>query len=84
MTSATLESPTAPAVVLTPPALLAVRGLEKRYRSGDKLLEVLRGIDFDLAPGEFVSVIGQSGSGKSTLLHLMGLLDGADSGSVHS
>ena len=66
-----------------PPALLAVRGLRKAYRSGDRTLEVLRGIDFDLAEGEFVSVIGQSGSGKSTLLHLMGLRDGADAGSVH-
>jgi lipoprotein-releasing system ATP-binding protein len=66
-----------------PPVLLAVRGLCKAYRSGDRTLEVLRGIDFDLAEGEFVSVIGQSGSGKSTLLHLMGLLDGADDGSVH-
>jgi lipoprotein-releasing system ATP-binding protein len=72
---------THPAAV--PPVLLAVRGLCKAYRSGDRTLEVLRGVDFDLAEGEFVSVIGQSGSGKSTLLHLMGLLDGADAGSVH-
>ena len=83
MSSATLESPIATPLPATPGSLLAVRALRKRYRSGDKLLEVLRGVDFDLAPGEFVSVIGQSGSGKSTLLHLMGLLDGADSGSVH-
>jgi lipoprotein-releasing system ATP-binding protein len=84
MTSATLERPAVTAAVPAPTgSLLAVRDLRKRYRSGDKLLEVLRGVDFDLAPGEFVSVIGQSGSGKSTLLHLMGLLDGADSGSVH-
>jgi lipoprotein-releasing system ATP-binding protein len=65
---------------LTP--LLCVRGLRKTYRSGDALLEVLRGVDFDLATGEFVSIVGQSGSGKSTLLHLMGLLDGADAGSI--
>jgi lipoprotein-releasing system ATP-binding protein len=83
MSSATLERPTVVAAAPAPASLLAVRGLQKRYRSGDKLLEVLRGVDFDLAPGEFVSVIGQSGSGKSTLLHLMGLLDGADAGSVH-
>ena len=62
--------------------LLRVRGLRKTYRSGDALLEVLRGVDFDLATGEFVSIVGQSGSGKSTLLHLMGLLDGADAGSI--
>jgi lipoprotein-releasing system ATP-binding protein len=83
MSSATLERSLAPSPALAPPVLLSVRGLRKRYRSGDRTLEVLRGVDFDLAPGEFVSVIGQSGSGKSTLLHLMGLLDGADSGSVH-
>jgi lipoprotein-releasing system ATP-binding protein len=62
--------------------LLRVRNLRKSYRSGDSRLDVLRGVDFDLARGEFVSVVGQSGSGKSTLLHLMGLLDGADSGEI--
>ena len=62
--------------------LLRVRELRKSYRSGDHRLEVLRGVDFDLTPGEFVAVVGQSGSGKSTLLHLMGLLDAADSGEI--
>jgi len=83
MSSGILEQPAVTVAPTAPPALLSVRALRKRYRSGDKLLEVLRGVDFDLASGEFVSVIGQSGSGKSTLLHLMGLLDGADGGSVH-
>ena len=83
MSSATLDRPVSATASSAAASLLAVRALRKRYRSGDKLLEVLRGVDFDLAPGEFVSVIGQSGSGKSTLLHLMGLLDGTDSGSVH-
>ena len=83
MSSGILERPAGTVFPTAPPALLSVRALRKRYRSGDRLLEVLRGVDFDLAPGEFVSVIGQSGSGKSTLLHLMGLLDGADGGSVH-
>ena len=63
-------------------SLLRVRDLRKSYRSGDHRLEVLRGVDFDLATGEFVAVVGQSGSGKSTLLHLMGLLDAADSGEI--
>ncbi len=82
MSSSTLEWPATDRPPIAPPALLSVRGLRKNYRSGDRILEVLRGIDFDLAGGEFVAVIGQSGSGKSTLLHLMGLLDGSDSGSV--
>jgi len=66
----------------TAASLLSVRNLRKSYRSGDATLDVLRGVDFDLAPGEFVSVVGQSGSGKSTLLHLMGLLDAPDAGAV--
>jgi len=83
MSSGTLEHPIAsvPAAAATP-GLVRIRGLRKHYRSGDRRLEVLRGVDFDLAAGEFVSVIGQSGSGKSTLLHLMGLLDAADAGSL--
>lgn len=82
MSSATLERPVAVSAARSEPMLLSVRGLEKRYRSGDRTLEVLRGVDLDLAGGEFVSIIGQSGSGKSTLLHLVGLLDAADAGSI--
>ncbi len=63
--------------------LLVVRGLRKRYRSGDAgWLDVLTGVDLDLARGEVVSVVGASGSGKSTLLHLLGALDAPSGGEI--
>ena len=64
-------------------AVLEARGLRKSYLGGDgSTLEVLRGLDFEVATGEFVAVTGESGSGKSTLLHLVGALDGPTSGSI--
>ena len=57
--------------------------LEKSYRKGDLVIPVLRGVDLEVASGEFLSVSGQSGSGKSTLLHVLGLLDAPSVGEVH-
>jgi predicted ABC-type transport system involved in lysophospholipase L1 biosynthesis ATPase subunit len=62
--------------------VLSARGLRKSYPSGDALLEVLRGVDLDVAAGESISVRGVSGSGKSTLLNLLAGLDAPDSGTV--
>jgi len=62
--------------------ILETRSLHKYYKSGDSLLEVLRGIDFMLHEGEVVSIVGPSGSGKSTFLHLVGGLDRPTSGEV--
>jgi lipoprotein-releasing system ATP-binding protein len=62
--------------------VLSARGVRKSYQSGDALLEVLRGVDLDIAPCESVSIRGESGSGKSTLLNLLAGLDAPDSGSV--
>jgi lipoprotein-releasing system ATP-binding protein len=61
---------------------VSVRGVVKSYRDAARTVEVLRGIDLELAPGEIAAVVGPSGSGKSTLLHLLGGLDRADAGEI--
>ena len=58
--------------------MLSGRDIHKRYGS----LEVLRGVDINVAKGEVVCLVGSSGAGKSTLLHILGTLDKADAGEV--
>ncbi len=63
--------------------VLEARGLRKVYQGGDgRPIEVLSGLDLDVARGEFVAIVGESGCGKSTLLHLLGALDRPTAGSV--
>ena len=61
---------------------MVVRNLDKFYFMPGQRLEVLKGLNLAVSPGEMVAVVGQSGSGKSTLLHILGALDRPTSGSV--
>ena len=61
---------------------LEIVDLKKGFGSGETRQEVLRGMNFSVAKGEFCVLLGPSGSGKSTLLNIIGGIDSADSGSI--
>src|SRR5664280_1498415 len=63
--------------------LLSARSLTRTYMLGKRALEVLRGVNLDVARGEFLALRGASGAGKSTLLHLIGGLDAPNAGEIH-
>ena len=52
--------------------IIQIRDLRKTYRVGKVDVQALRGVDLDVAQGDFLSIIGPSGSGKSTLFHIIG------------
>ena len=63
-------------------SIVSMRGVVKAYTRGKQRVEVLRGIDLEVAQGEFLALMGPSGSGKTTLLNLIGGLDRADRGEI--
>jgi lipoprotein-releasing system ATP-binding protein len=78
----TPSSPTADRSASGVGAHVVVRALTKAFAHGGRAIEVLRGLDFELRPGEMASVVGASGVGKSTLLQVLGTLDAPTSGSI--
>ncbi|MGH7805929.1 MAG: ATP-binding cassette domain-containing protein, partial [Candidatus Binatia bacterium] len=62
--------------------ILRVEGLVKHYSDAGRIVKVLEGVDFEIAPAETIAVVGESGVGKSTLLHLLGALDRPTAGVV--
>jgi lipoprotein-releasing system ATP-binding protein len=62
---------------------LRLQGVERRFERGGAIIEILRGADLTLWPGESAALIAPSGAGKSTLLHIAGLLETPDAGEVY-
>lgn len=62
--------------------LIEIKGLKKNYALGKTTVNALRGVDFSVSEGEFLSVIGPSGSGKTTLLNIIGCIDKATEGNI--
>lgn len=63
-------------------ALVELRNVSKIYHLGGEEIRALDDVSFDIAGGEFISIIGPSGSGKSTLMHILGCLDSPTKGTI--
>jgi len=63
--------------------VIDIRGISKVYKMGDIEVHALRGVDLQIAEGEFVSIMGPSGSGKSTLMNILGALDQPTTGEYY-
>jgi lipoprotein-releasing system ATP-binding protein len=63
--------------------VIFLHAIERRYHQGDSVLEILKGAELAVWPGQSVALVGPSGAGKSTLLHVTGLLEQPDGGEVY-
>ena len=62
--------------------LVRAQGLHKEFRRGGERIDVLKGVDLEIQPGDFLALMGPSGSGKTTLLNLLGGLDSPTKGTI--
>ncbi len=63
--------------------MIVLREVSRDYDVGGRPVHALRGVSLEVAPGDYVSIMGPSGSGKSTLLHIIGCLDRPSAGAYH-
>ncbi|MEM1051920.1 MAG: ABC transporter ATP-binding protein [Pseudomonadota bacterium] len=63
--------------------IVSLRELHRSFEQGGQRIDVLRGVNLDIMPGEIVALLGPSGSGKSTMLQAVGLLEGGFDGAIH-
>ena len=63
--------------------IVQLRDLKRSFEQGGTRIDVLRGVNLDIMPGEIVALLGPSGSGKSTMLQAVGLLEGGFEGSIN-
>jgi len=65
------------------PPIIFLHAIDRRYRQGEGVLEILKGAELAAWPGQSVALVAPSGAGKSTLLHIAGLLEHPDGGEVY-
>ena len=77
-----MNSPPKNSTLIPGAPIVSLRGLKRAFEQGGQRIDVLRGVDLDIMPGEIVALLGPSGSGKSTMLQAVGLLEGGFEGSI--